>query len=198
MNALFMIGGNVSLMRVLREQQRWLIALFAIIAINVGVLIAVVLPMTRSVDAGERRGAAAAQALAAATSDFKDAQATRDGQAQATADLDTFYKQVLPTDVASARRITQVRLSQKAREHEVNFQRSQATVEAVKQSQLNRLDMTYDLSGNWDDIRQFIYDIETGEDFIVIDNIVLAEGSDSSAPLSLTLAVSTYFRPPTP
>lgn len=194
MKALFMIGGAVPLGRVLREQRGWLIPLVAIIVINIGVLIGIVLPMSQSVDAGERRDTAAAQGLAAATADLKDAQATRDGQTQATADLDTFYRQVLPTDVATARRITHVKLSQLARTHEVRFERSSANIKPIKDSQLDQLDMTYDLSGSWDDIRQFIFAIETGESFIVIDNVVLAEGADGAAPLSLTLAVSTYFR----
>ena len=194
MRALFSIGGTVPLARVLREQQRVLIPLIAIIAINIGVLVGVVLPMARSVDAGERRGTAAAKALADATKDFKDAQATRDGQAQATTDLATFYQQVLPTDVASARRITHVKLSQMARQHDVTFERSQANIETLKDSQLDRLQMSYELAGDWDDIRKFIYEIETGPEFIVIDNVLLAEGAEGVSALSLTLEVSTYFR----
>jgi Tfp pilus assembly protein PilO len=194
MKALFTIGGTVPLARVLREQRRWLIPLTAIIVINIGVLIGVVLPMARSVDAGERRGATADKALADATKDLKEAQATRDGQAQATTDLDTFYRQVLPADVATARRITHVKLSQLARAHDVTFERSQANIEAIKKSQLERLMVSYDLAGNWNDIRQFIYEIETGPEFVVIDNVVLSEGTDGNAPLSLTLEVSTYFR----
>jgi hypothetical protein len=192
--ALFMNGGTVPLSRVLREQRRWFIPLTAIIAINVGVLVGVVLPMSRSVDAGGRRGVAAERGLSDATKDLKDAQATRDGQAQATTDLDTFYSQVLPTDVASARRITHVKFSQLARARNVTFERSLANIEAVKNSQLERLQVSYELAGNWDDIRQFIYEIETGPEFIVIDNVVLAEGADGNSPLSLTLEVSTYFR----
>ena len=194
MKALFSTGGTVPMARVLREQQRWLIPLAAIIVINLGVLIGVVLPMARSVDAGGRRSTTAARALADASKDLKDAQAARDGQAQATTDLDKFYSQVLPADVATARRITHVKLSQMARAHEVQFERSMANIEPVKESQLERLAMTYDLAGNWDDIRQFIYEIETGSEFIVIDNVVLAEGADGNSPLSLRLDVSTYFR----
>ncbi len=194
MKALFTTVGTVPLARVLREQRRWLVPLTAIIVINIGVLIGVVLPMARSVDAGERRGATADKGLADATRDLKEAQATRDGQAQATTDLDTFYRQVLPADVATARRITHVKLSQLARAHDVTFERSQANIEAVKKSQLDRLMVSYDLAGNWNDIRQFIYEIETGPEFVVIDNVVLSEGTDGNAPLSLTLEVSTYFR----
>ena len=194
MNALFTVGGTVPIARVLREQRRWLIPVTAVIVINLGVLIGVVLPMSQSVDAGERRSTTASRALADATKDLKDAQAARDGQAQATTDLDLFYRQVLPSDVATARRITHVKLSQMAREHDVRFERSQADIQPVKDSQLDRLQMSYDLSGSWDDIRQFIYDIETGSEFIIIDNVVLAEGAAGNSPLSLTLDVSTYFR----
>jgi hypothetical protein len=194
MKALFMIGGTIPFARILREQQRWIVPLVALIAINIGVLVGVVLPMSRTVNAGEQRGAAAARALADATADFKDAQATRDGQKQATADLDKFYNQVLPTDVASARRMTYLRLSQLARAHDVAFERSLATIEEVKNSQLDRLVMSYELTGSWDDVRRFIYEIEVGEEFIVIDNVVLAEGANGAQPLSLTLALSTYFR----
>ena len=80
------------------------------------------------------------------------------------------------------------------RERKVAFERSSAAPEAVRDSQLERLKVTYSLSGDYDDIRRFIYDIETGADFIVIDNVLLAEGSDSKAPLALTLELSTYYR----
>ena len=36
--------------------------------------------------------------------------------------------------------------------------------------------------------------VETGPDFIVIDNVQLAEGAQANAPLSLTLELSTYYR----
>jgi hypothetical protein len=52
------------------------------------------------------------------------------------------------------------------------------------------------LAGDWDDIRQLIYDIETGPDFIVIDNVGLSEGSEPNAPLALELQLSTYYRVP--
>ncbi len=54
--------------------------------------------------------------------------------------------------------------------------------------------MNYSLTGDWDDIRQLIYEIETGADFVVIDNVRLVEGAEANAPLSLTLDLSTYYR----
>ena len=47
--------------------------------------------------------------------------------------------------------------------------------------------------GDWEDIRKLIHAIETGPDFVVIDNVALAEAR-TNAPLSLSLAMSTYYR----
>ena len=194
MRALFGVASTVPLARVARDHRAWLMPLAVLIAINTVVLVGVVLPMSRSVESGSRRAVAAEQALSAARADLTRAEATRDGQAQADRDLDRFYRQVLPADVAAARRVTHLKLSQMARERKVAFERSSAAPEAVRDSQLERLKVTYSLSGDYDDIRRFIYDIETGADFIVIDNVLLAEGSDSKAPLALTLELSTYYR----
>jgi hypothetical protein len=52
------------------------------------------------------------------------------------------------------------------------------------------------LSGNYDDIRALIYEIETSPDFVVIDRVVLTEGQDANSPLSVAMGVSTYYRVP--
>ena len=69
-----------------------------------------------------------------------------------------------------------------------------AAPETLRDSTLERLQVNYALTGDWDDIRQLIYEIETGPDFVVIDNVQLAEGRQANAPLSLTLDLSTYYR----
>jgi Tfp pilus assembly protein PilO len=194
MKALFSTGASVPLAQVIQDYRRWLWPLVALVGLNVAVLVLVVVPRTRTVGQAEERSAAAAQALARAAHDFKAAEALRDGQTQSAADLAKFYEQVLPIDVAAARRVTQLQLSQLARRHNVTFQRSSATPEVVRGSSLERLHVTYSLFGNYDDIRQMIYDIETGTDFVIIDNVLLAEGQDMQAPLTLTLDVSTYYR----
>jgi Tfp pilus assembly protein PilO len=194
MKALFTVGALVPFSRVLADHRRWWVPLGVVIAINLGVLGLVVIPLASSVESVRRRAEAAALALGQAKTDFADAEATRDGQAQGTKDLDRFYRQVLPADAAAARRITHLRLSQKAREHNLNFERSASQPESIRESELERLRVSYALSGDYDDVRQLIYDIETGPEFIVIDNILLSEGADNNAPLAFTLDLSTYYR----
>jgi hypothetical protein len=192
--ALFTFGADVPVSRVAAEHRRWLVPVGLVLAINVVVLLAVVLPLRGSVQSTAARADASAQALRAALADLKEAESTRDGQAQASADLDRFYAEVLPGDFTTARRITHVKLAQMARSHDVNFQSGGATPESLRGSTLERLHVNYSLNGDWDDIRELIYEIETGSDFIVIDNVQLAEGAQSSSPLSLKLDLSTYYR----
>lgn len=194
MKALFTVGSDVPVSRVISDHRRVLVPLAAVLAINLVVLAAVVLPLRRSVASGDTRARTSSQALAEATADFKDAEATREGQGQARKDLERFYKDVLPVDVSAARRLTNLKLGQMVRSHDVNFQRSASTPETGRDSELERLKISYALSGDWEDIRMLVHDIETGPDFVVIDNVVLQEGSEASAPLSLTLDLSTYYR----
>ena len=194
MKALFSDGASVPVARVVSDHRTWLLPLGVVMVLNLAVLIFAVMPLESSVATIDKRAETAAQALKEAKADFANAEATRDGQGQATKDLDRFYQQVLPADAAAARRITYLRLTQKAREHNLKFERSAFEPEVIRGSDLERLKVSYALSGDYDDVRQLIYDIETGEEFIIIDNLVLAEGSDNTAPLAFNMSLSTYYR----
>ena len=193
MRALFTYGAEVPFGRVIAEHRRWLVPVAVALAINLGVLGLAVLPLRQTVANGATRAAASERALLDARAELKNAEATRDGQSQASKDLDEFYASVLPSNMTSARRITHVKLVQLARSHDVDLESGAATPETLHASTLERLHVTYQLSGDWDDIRQLIYDIETGPDFVVIDNVQLSE-NQASAALSLTLDLSTYYR----
>lgn len=194
MKALFGMAESVPLSRVTRDYRSWIVVLGVALAVNLAVLILVVVPMFSAADAVERRATAAATALADARAELAAAEQTRDGSAQAATDLQRFYGEVLPADVAAARRITHLKLSQMAREHDVAFQRSAVSPEEVRGSSLRRLRVSYALAGDYDDIRALIYDIETTPDFLVIDNVFLSEGMDPRQPLTLNLELSTFYQ----
>ena len=196
MKALFTFGADVPLSRVMSDHRHWLVPAGIVLAINLVVLVAVVLPLRQAVQSGASRADASAQQLREALAELRNAEATRDGQAQAATDLDRFYASVLPADFDTARRVTHLKLAQMARSHDVTFQSGATTPESLRNSTLERLSVSYQLAGDWDDIRQFIYELETGPDFVVIDNVALAEGSEANAPLALTLEMSTYYRVP--
>ncbi len=180
--------------RVVREHRRALVPLALVLVINLIVLLVVVLPMWTRVSANGQRANRAAAAERAAAGEFQQAEAVREAKSRAMADLDTFYKQVLPPSVDAARRTVQTNTLKLADAHEVQYERGSSDTEEVRESPLERFTYSLILSGTYDDIRAFIYERETSPDFVVIDNILLAEGLDTNAPLSLSVELSTYYR----
>lgn len=185
---------GVIVRRILREHRAWVWPLAVLLAVNVVAVTAGVLPMSRSVSAAQLRATSATRDAAAAATELKAATVSRDGRDTATRELETFYRDVLPGDVAAARRLLQLKVAQLARQHQVTLTRSVANPERIRNSDLSRLQASVTMSGRYRDVRDFLYELETASDFVVVDSIVLAEGEDTSAPLDLTLVVSTYFK----
>ncbi|MDP2322078.1 MAG: type 4a pilus biogenesis protein PilO [Acidobacteriota bacterium] len=193
MKALFATGGEVPFARVVADHRRVLEPLGALLAINLGVLVLVVLPLRASVASGGTRAQASSLALADARAELAAAEAARDGQAQASRDLERFYREVLPADLSAAQRITHSKLSLLARSHDVVFRQSSTSPTSLRESSLDSLVVNYSLTGRWEDVQQFIHAVETLPDFVVIDNLSLAQDGDGNT-LSLALAVSTYYQ----
>lgn len=198
MKALYSSAGAVPLNRVLREYRAAVVPLVVILLANLVAFGAVVLPLAGRVTATEQRAEAAERARATAEAEFVQAESLRAGRDQATGDLETFYARVLPANVAAARRVLQLKLPQQAREHDVRYQGGGTTEQEVRDSQLLRLTMQTRLTGEYRDIRAFIYALETAPEFVVIDNLRLVEGNEEGAPLAVYLDVSTYYRARTP
>jgi hypothetical protein len=196
MKALYSVSQTVPAARVIREHRTALIPLGIVLAINIVVLIAVVLPLSRSVTSNEERATAALHAQQSAEAGFRQAEAEREGKSRATADLDTFYRQVLPADVAAARRIADVKVQQLARRHDVRYDKGSTNSTPIRDSTLEQLKTSATLAGDYENVRAFIYELETAPDFVVIENLVLAEGTDAGAPLALELELSTFYRTP--
>ncbi len=180
--------------RVVVEKRVVLTLVALAIVANVGVYALWLSPLESSVSSGEARVAAAEGARQAAERELKAAHATQVGKVRAEADLKTFHRQVLPATFADARKIAYVRLSQLANEANLRYQRQTAEeARDQKDSRLTKLSMVLVLEGNYEDIRRFIHSIETAPEFLVIDNVALAQGNEPNAPLVLTLSVSTYY-----
>jgi Tfp pilus assembly protein PilO len=194
--ALYSLSGNVPLTRVLREHRAAVVPLVIVLALNVIALVAVVLPLTQRAAATEQRALAAERSRAAAEADFERAEALRASKSRATEDLGTFYRDVLPANVGAARRVLQLKLRQQADQHGVEYQGSGTSEEELRDSTLLRLTMSLRLAGSYEDIRDFIYELETSPDFVVIDQVRLSEALRAESGLELSLDVSTYYRDP--
>ena len=194
MRALFAMGGDVPLARIVADHRRVLLPLAALLAINIAVLVLLVLPLRVTVASGGAQAQESTRALADARAELAAAEATRDGQAQAIRDLDRFYLEVLPADISAAQRLTHSKLPLLARSHDVVFRQSATTPMALKDSSLGQLTVNYTLSGDWENVQRFIHAVETLPDFVVISNLGLTEGGGDNEGLQLSLSVATYYR----
>lgn len=180
--------------RVLTENRRVVWPLAIAVLVNAVVYGAFVYPLRNRVANGQTRATEAERNQRAAERELQAAKGIAQGKQRAEADLQTFYRRVLPADIAQARRQVYVRLAQLAREANLKLQRQTADEERdSKESRLERLRFGLVLEGSYDSVRRFVHAIEIAPEFLIIDNTALALRSEPNAPLVLTLAVSTYF-----
>jgi Tfp pilus assembly protein PilO len=180
--------------RIAAEYRRTLIVLGAAFAVGILMYALVVYPLAQRVANIEQRDRAAEQALAAAQAELARVSGTLTGKARASSELATFYKDVLPQDLAGARRLTYLRLAQLARETNLSYERASYSPSTETGSTLTRLGIQLVLSGTYANIRSFIYELETAPEFVVIDDIQLSEGGGDAGSLVVSLELSTYYR----
>ena len=135
----------------------------------------------------------ASRSLKAAEADRDAARALVAGKTLAEQELTTFYDKVLPADLSAARRMTYAALPALARRANVKYDASHTAIEPVKNQRLGRLRISMVLEGDYDSVRQFIYELETTPAFVIIDDVTLAQ-KDPDKPLALSLELSAYFR----
>jgi len=179
--------------RVIVEKRAALVPITLAIAGNLAAYGFVVYPLQARVSSGEARVRADEGAQRVAERDLAAARATQTGKQTAEVRLQEFYHRVLPANLSEARKAAYVRLAQLAAESNVRYERQTADREREKNSRLAKLRLTVVLDGSYQDIRRFIHAIETAPEFLVIDNVALMLRNEPTAPLVLTLAVSTYF-----
>jgi uncharacterized protein YecT (DUF1311 family) len=140
------------------------------------------------------RAAAAANALSAAEKDMALARGLVGGKSRADQELNAFYQQVLPTNQTAARRMTYASLPALARKTNVRYDaRTTAIEELTADKRLGHMTIRMVLQGDYESLRQFIYELETSREFVIIDDVTLAERAGGDA-LTLTLNLSTYYR----
>lgn len=182
--------------RAFAEHRTVAVTLAALGAVNLVLLFLVVRPMAVRVANIEDRDRVAEQTLRLARGEDLAARGVLTGKERAVAELGTFYKDVLPPDLAGARRLTHLRLAQVAREAGLQFERFSFEPEPMKGSSLTRVKGELVLTGSYAEVRQFVHRVETSKDFVVVDDISLAEGASAGDDLVVTVKLSTYFRTP--
>lgn len=180
--------------RVAQEHRRTLLVLAALVVLNGVVYGTVVYPLGQRVANSQQRDRAADEALAQARGEYEQATGTLTGKDRASTELATFYRDVLPMTLAGARRLTHLRLPQLARDANLRYERGVYDAVEERGSTLHRLKIEMSLGGSYAAIRDFIHQIETAPEFVVIDNVALTEDDTETGSLAVTLELSTYYR----
>jgi Tfp pilus assembly protein PilO len=180
--------------RIFREHQRTIVLLAILFVANIVAYAAFVYPLGQRVANIQQRDQAADRALRAARAEQAQAAGTLTGKDRATAELQTFYADVLPKNLAGARRLTHLRLPQLARQSGLRYEQSQYETVEERGSTLEALRISMILSGSYNEMRTFIHALENAPEFVVIDNVALAEDDPSVGSLVVTLRLSSYFR----
>ena len=179
--------------RVVREKRAIIIPLAVAALINLGVYALVVYPLGVKSAGAADRAANAVRSLNAAEQDYAGAKALVTGKTRAEQELTTFYGKVLPADQLAAVRLTYLPLASIARKANVRLVARRWQAEPPpKDARLVRLKVTAQLTGEYEAFRQFVYELETAPEFVIIDHLAIAQG-EVGKPLAFQLDLSTYY-----
>ena len=181
--------------RIVSENRRAVWIITAAVLVNAAIYALVVYPLSQRVASGQQQSGAATAELRAAQKAQASARGTVAGKKDADAELQKFYRDVLPPDQSGARRILYPhvpQLAQAANLTTVKYQWSDP--ESHRNSALTKLTMTLFLSGDYTNIRRFIHELETAPEFLVLESVIVTSETDGDRKLNITAQVATYFR----
>jgi hypothetical protein len=183
--------------RIVQEHRGYLWPLTVALLINVLVYAFVVYPLGVKSATAVDRAAAAEGVRVAAERDMAAAAALVKGKTTAEQELATFYQKVLPRSLDAARRLTYAKLPALARKANVKFEERRSDIDLQQQRQKNtrlgRLQTRIVLEGDYESLRQLLYELETTPEFLIVDDVGVTQPEANKA-LTLTLDVSTYYR----
>jgi Tfp pilus assembly protein PilO len=184
------------LRRVFSERRAVVVPLTVFLVGNIAVLALAVWPLQRTVAGGKEAQWQATQNVAAARTQEIQAKTDRASKDRADIELRKFYTEILPKDDRSAIGAATFSLSRLADESHVTFKVGQWDREDVKDSTLTRLSGQVTLIGEYANVRRFLYEVETAQEFVIIESVELTSASvtQNDSMLELGLVIATYYR----
>ncbi|HET9370097.1 MAG TPA: hypothetical protein VFO19_07605 [Vicinamibacterales bacterium] len=187
--------------RVYAERRKTVLPLIALFVVNLGVLLLGVWPLKTSVANAKTEAFNQIAALADAKRANQQAHTARDRKNSADVELTTFYSEILPKSYAEASYVTRLFLHDVADRTQLQFQAGDYKPEPIRESRLWRFSGKVVLRGSYQNIRRFLYEVETAPEFVVIDKVELGESGSvqqqaGTGVIEIGLDVSTFFLPP--
>ena len=181
--------------RVFSERRAVLVPLAIFLIGNVLVLALVVWPLQAAVSGADEARYAGAKAVESARRSEADANAQRAGKDRADVELKRFYGEILPKDFQGAVRVANFALQRLADESRVSLRSGTWDPEVVRDSRLTRMTGQLILTGDYTNIRRFLYEVETAQEFVIIERVELSQATvaQNESQLELALSVATYY-----
>jgi Tfp pilus assembly protein PilO len=183
--------------RIYVEYRAIVLPLLVFLAANVAVLALAVLPLQQGVKSAENESIDATLHLAQARQAAKSAKDAASRKDQAVGELRKFYEQILPLDYPTARNVLFVWAQNTAAASRLRFKGGVIDFDPVKDSRLVKVIWKVTLSGDYPDIRKFLYDLETAQSFVIVERVELEQSMLTNAAtgqLNIVLNVATYYQ----
>jgi Tfp pilus assembly protein PilO len=183
--------------RIYLEHRKVLLPLLVFLIANVAVLLLAVLPLRQGVKSADEDERAAFLKLNEARLADRKAKENSTREEQAKVELRKFYEDILPIDFPTARDLLYVWAQKTAVASRLQYKSGIMDFEPVKESRLVKVLYKFSLSGDYADIRKFLYSLETATEFVVVERVELAQsqlGTNTNGPLSLLVNVATYYQ----
>jgi Tfp pilus assembly protein PilO len=184
--------------RIYTERRSTILAVGGFLIANIAVLILAVLPLRQSVSDNETAANEARAKLAQAQLKNRQQKDTRVRRDQAQLELGKFYSTVLPKNYNTAVSLLNFQVRQAATDAGLVIADTSTTPMDERESKLTKISEHITLAGNYQNIRKFLYAVETAQEFVVVEKVELVEkASDLANPgpnsLSVGLDISTYY-----
>ena len=179
--------------RVILENRFASFLIAGLFSADIALVSLVISPWSERVERSSQRADLGMSNRGLALRELRQAQATLDGQNMATAELQRFYSDVLEKDLATARSVSSETLAQLSSRYGLVMERRTTSIDSESSGSLKRLNIAVRLEGRYENMRRFLYALETGSDFIVIEEISLTDSRSADSLQVLTLGLATYF-----
>jgi Tfp pilus assembly protein PilO len=181
--------------RVYAERRTVVLPVLVFLVANVAAFALGVVPLRQNVGSSEDAAKNASMKLAAARLldyNAKDAKAKKE---QADQELKKFYEEILPKGYNAANTVANFRLQGLARQSGLQVKSLQFDPESIKDSRLGRVKGRVTLTGDYTNIRRFLYALETAQEFVIVNRVELSQVSaqSGSGTLEVVLDVATYY-----
>ena len=180
--------------RVFTERRSVVLPLLVFLAADLAAL-GGVFYLKRDVDVVKDEAESAMLSLGSANVAAREAKATHQSKDLAEVQLKKFYGEVLPKDFPSAVTITNFWLTRTARAASVSYKSGSFDTEEVRDSRLSRVTGQITLLGQYADIRRFLYEVESAQEFVIIEKVELSQpnANQANAQLEVQLSIATYY-----